>query len=180
MQRTREFNWRNVGEIAAVVCVVLSLAFVGFELRLNRSVATSEAVSTSRQISANVNQLIIDNAATWTKACVGEELSLEEKTIFVSIVSAVEGEFLNQWLRNQEGFITPSSLPIRTPTQIMALNMYFFEGFREAWMSRRPTGFEHAGNEDLWVKGILEEYEHFQNNDPGFEVDVALCGKGIY
>ena len=179
MQRTRELNWRSIGEIAAVVSVVLSLAFVGFELRLSRSVATTEAVSTSRQISANVNQLIIENAATWTKACSGEELSVEEKTIFVNIVQAVEGEFLNQWLRNREG-ILPSSSPIRTPTQVMALNMYFFERFREAWMSRRPTGFEHAGNEDLWVKGIMEEYEYLQNNDPGFEVDVALCGQGIY
>lgn len=82
---------RQMVEILGVTTVVLSLLFVGYELRLARSIAESEGFIQTAELTRSLNEYISNNADLWARGCMAEELTLSENVIFTNIASSVIG-----------------------------------------------------------------------------------------
>ena len=72
------FSIKDIAETIGVIAIVLSLVFVGLQLRQTHEIAVSEifAANTGHRIEANI--AVVDNAAIWAKASSGEALTDEE------------------------------------------------------------------------------------------------------
>ena len=85
---------RQIVEILGVLAVVLSLLFVGYELRLARSIAETESLFQTSEETRNLHEYISSNADVWAKGCMGEDLSATEAIVYFNTVkSAMEHQF---------------------------------------------------------------------------------------
>ena len=78
----RNSNWRNVFEAIGIAAIVISLIFVGIQLRLDRAVARSELTSESFQIVGSLRDKLTEPAFAriFTKMLeTPNDLSFEEK-----------------------------------------------------------------------------------------------------
>ena len=80
-----------------MTAIVLSLLFVGLQLRQSQLVAVEEVISYSNERQNAIRELIVANADIWHRACVGEPLEPAERVIAAKIYDAwidhVGGEF---------------------------------------------------------------------------------------
>ena len=81
---------RTIAELVAVISVVLSLLFVGFELRLSRDQAYAESYATTYESMSGFDNLVAENSNIWRSGCLGEELSADEEMIFARLVLTLE------------------------------------------------------------------------------------------
>ena len=81
------YNWRTIGESTAVITVVLSLVFVGYEMRMNRAIAINDSFGQRSEMTTGVNSLIIENMDVWRKGCLGESLSENEEATFIRLIA---------------------------------------------------------------------------------------------
>ena len=72
------FSIKDIAETIGVIAIVLSLVFVGLQLRQTHEIAVSEifAANTGHRIEANI--AIVDNSDVWAKASSGKALTAEE------------------------------------------------------------------------------------------------------
>jgi hypothetical protein len=72
------FSIKDIVETIGVTAIVLSLVFVGLQLRQTHAIAVSEifAANTGHRIEANI--AIVDNSDVWAKASSGKALTAEE------------------------------------------------------------------------------------------------------
>ena len=159
-------NTKYFIEITGFIAVVLSLLFVGYELRLARSVAESEDFSATIEVQRNMAEFIASNAGVWTRGCMAEELTSAEQAVFSNIAISLITLRFGYWSRAQIG-ITDSVTPIAH--RQLAESLYNFEGLRTFWGDGRnsPLAFRRAVN---------EEYEQLVEKGAERNLDVALCG----
>ena len=84
-------NWKDTAELIGIVAIVASLIFVGYQLQLDRRIATAQLETSNFEARYVINQLISDNANIWLRGNAGEELTPEEALIFSNIVDTAVG-----------------------------------------------------------------------------------------
>lgn len=87
----KKSNWKDTAELIGIVAIVASLIFVGYQLQLDRRIATAQLETSNFEARYAINQLISDNADIWLRANDGEELTREEALIFSNIVDSAVG-----------------------------------------------------------------------------------------
>ena len=169
-------NWRAVGEIVAVTSVVFSLIFVGYELRLSRSIAQNEGFVTSAELAESVFSLQATHADVWQRGCLGEELSVQDGVIFLKVFRAVVDRRFASWARANIGITRGNPAFFAYGT---ALDRYRFPGFNEMWVndiSSRNIEFDYQTSLDGWGQAVEEFYLEFTDSNAEKNVGVAFCG----
>lgn len=169
--------WRSLGEVVAVISVVISLLFVAYELRVSRSIALTESFG---QMSANtiaMNSLIAENMAVWIKSCLGEEMTALEEATFLRLIAAWDNLTFSKYQRAAEGItLADPSRWARTT----ALNMYRYQGFkkyRDVHMKSLATDDALDGLEPRsgYAREVLENYTWFVEHGAPTEIPFN-CG----
>ena len=127
-------NWRHFAEFVAVMSVVLSLIFVGFELRLSRAAAEVEMSTTLDSNNLELRTLITDNAGIWYRGCAGDELTPQEQVMFSSIFYASFYHYQMRWSIANAGVV---DRPLEGPARRIAMNRYRYPGYEKEYQNHR-------------------------------------------
>ncbi len=129
-------NWRTFGEITAVLSVVLSLIFVGLELRASSAIARSEAYNTfsirlsevAEYMASNpeMTELVVRANGGELPSDFSEVENYQMRNNYTALIRVWEGLFRTV----EEGILTPDYLEIMG--QGGAFNSDYF---REVWHS---------------------------------------------
>jgi hypothetical protein len=125
-------NWKATAELVGITAIVVSLVFVGVQLRLDREVAVVEARAGLTDRVMNLSELIAGRKEVWLKGLDGSELSDTEEIEFRTMVTAVRSHFFTQYIRwNRIGPIDP-----RVAARSFAYELYAHPGLKRVVMAR--------------------------------------------
>ena len=161
-----EITIRQFVEIVGVSAVVLSLLFVGYELRLARSIAESEGLEQATELYLSLNEYKSSNADVWARGCMAEDLTPAEEIVFSNIAASIIVYRFNNWLRSGIGI---STYPAIIRPNSIASDRYNFPGFNALWEKR---GF---GTPEF-REAVKEQYEFLVESNAERSTDVTLCG----
>jgi hypothetical protein len=131
-------NWKATAELVGIAAIVVSLVFVGVQLRLDREVAVVEARAGLTDRVVNLSELIAGRKEVWRKGLDGSELSDSEEIEFRAMVTAVQSHFFTKYVRwNRIGPIDPS-----VAAQSFAYALYAHPGLKRAVMANNQV--QHA------------------------------------
>ncbi|MEQ9342370.1 MAG: hypothetical protein RIN53_04810 [Gammaproteobacteria bacterium] len=166
---------RELIEAVGVIAVVLSLIFVGFELRFSSTVAQTETYGAGNEINANFHSVIVENADVWQRGCLGEQLTDEERSIFAHIFFMYQNKSFVFYARSQTGLLDRDSDGIAMDS---AIQRYRYPGINEMWIQRvsaTSPNYEYRATGGWW--GAVESaYQQLLLSDYPKEADPALCG----
>ena len=175
MDSQKLHDWLQVIGIAAVVA---SLIFVGLQIKQSDEIALAEVLESVAARAIEERTLIAAHAETWQKACLGEELTAEERLIAASLYMNYLQNNFNSWVRFQETGIggTGSQFLI----DAYAANIHRYPGFKQIALSfgdwaELGARFESelASNYRTAVRQRMSELEELE---PAPAADVMWCG----
>ena len=165
VELNNKIQWRIVVELVAAISVVLSLTFVGYEMRLSRSVAQSDAQVQNAELIMGLSEYLSSYADIWTKGCMAEEIMPSEAVIFKRLAHSVLGYHQSRFYRTSTGLIgAPRSLIASR----VARSRFDFPGFNAEWESR-----SHGPQ---FRMAVDEQYELLVETGAERNNDVATCG----
>ena len=175
-----KLDFRTVGEIIAVASVVFSLLFVGYELRLSRSIAESEQMEANFTLNTTVRELILLNSDVWSRGCLGEELTLSERIVFNNIAEAATLFRYTQWAKAGAGiyFGAPETAAMR-----LALNRYRYPGFNQAYIEgweSQVNDTEYDAEElelESWALAVENAYQSLIASGAPRDFHDGWCGR---
>jgi len=153
-------------EILGVMAVVASLLFVAYELRLARSVAESQYISETSNLTNSFNDMIISNSDIWVRGCLGEELNSNESLIFNYLAHSFINHEFARWSRGEA--FTGNAIRGVTP---VARNLYNFPGIKEACRKMNQRGSPE------YRQDVTDLYDAMEDSNAPKIIDVSLCGK---
>ncbi len=87
-------DWRRIAELIGVLAVVLSLMFVGLQMRQTNDIAYLELDTAMVGIAVDTAELIAANSDVWVKGNAGEELTASEYAVFNEMISAMNSRLV--------------------------------------------------------------------------------------
>jgi hypothetical protein len=168
-------NWvQGIGLLG----VIGSLVFVGLQLRQSEDIAFSDVSESSVTWGIELSSLIADHVDVWHKACLGEELSPQERIIAGNIYWRYAQGNLNSWVRMETtgiGVYESSFL-----TDAFAANIHRYPGFRKMVGSLDEWYQVGAPMESPLVEkfrlDILARVSELEVLEPNPNSDVMWCG----
>ena len=82
-------DWRKILELAGVLALVMSLIFVGLQMRQTNDIAYMELDTAMVGTAVDIAELIATNSDVWVKGLAGEELTASEDAIFTETIAAM-------------------------------------------------------------------------------------------
>ena len=176
MNSEKLYDWLQLVGMAAIV---VSLIFVGLQLRQSEHAAQSDLSQSSVIVGVEISTLMAEHSDIWLRACAGEELSPPEQFIANSIYFRYVQDNFNSWVRNEStgiGFMDPSFF-----TDALAANIHRYPGFRQMTLSWNDWADRGSpSSDDPIVKGYREEVirrmSELEKEEPSPNADLAWCG----
>ena len=165
-----KISWREIGEIVALVSVVVSLLFVGYELRMSRQLAINESSSAAAATSPEVIGLIAAHPSIWMRGCIGEDLTRDEEMIFGGLVQALDRQFFYRYRIARDGI---SGINPVLPAIDMARTRVLYPGIDRK--SREIYGTNPDGSERYRIL-VEEQYELLKDTYSSVTADATVCG----
>ena len=125
-------SWKDKAELIGIIAIVLSLAFVGFQLQQDRDIAVAQLITDAEMKQIELSSLISSHSSLWARGLQGEQLTTEEEVIFQTIVHAVTVKYGSMTVRTNLGLLSRSGGVQRQ----FALHIYANPGFRRVWQAR--------------------------------------------
>jgi len=163
-----KYKKKELVEFIGATAVVLSLLFLGYELRMNRQVAMNDSLGSAMDSTTTMLSTISENASTWRRGCINEELSADEEMIFSALVVSVDRFFFFRFQRADKGItgVDPAAWPRQT-----AIHRLLFPGFDKKWLEIYGV---RSGNP--YFEAVHSNYAALKNEwGPGMQ-DASLCG----
>jgi hypothetical protein len=121
---------REVVEVVGIAAIVISLAFVGIQLRQDQNIALAQTISDRDSDVIELSQAIHQNRVVWRAGLDGKELSQDDAITFLSLVRAVENTHRSRYTRSiQLGIGQPARI-----AEDYAFQLYLYPGLRSASM----------------------------------------------
>jgi hypothetical protein len=86
-------DWKSHAELIGILALVVSLVFVGLELRQARSIAHAEMNAGTLANRIEESSLIIGNVDVWIRGNANEQLTLREEAIYTELVKNINDRF---------------------------------------------------------------------------------------
>jgi hypothetical protein len=136
-------SWRDVAEFIGIAAIVISLIFVGLQVRQDHQIARAQANTDFNSSQIEIANLLTTNGKLWGKGLSGEELTLEEEIAFEAIVHVVDTKYQAMAVRAAHLGGRPS-LEI---SRQYAMHIFIHPGFRRVWKKRCDYYREIDGSE---------------------------------
>ena len=127
-------NWKDIAELIGVVAIVLTLAFVGYQLQQDRNIAAAQLITDAEMKQIELSNMISSHSSLWARGLQGEQLTTEEEVIFETIVHAVMVKYESMRLRTRQGLLDRSGTD--EISRQFALHIYANPGLRHVWQAR--------------------------------------------
>jgi len=157
-------SWKDTAELVGIAAIIVSLIFVGIQLRLERDVSLVEARSGLTERVIYLTEIINNDEDLWKRGLDNEKLTPVEEMKFLSLYNAVRSHIFTQWVRwSNIGPIDPDYAP-----EALAYALYSYPGLRrihmsnEAFRRERESAFNRTtpvNDFDGQVLGYLEELD---------------------
>jgi len=164
---------RTVIEAIGLTLLTASLVFVGYELYQTRSLSLGERIISGGEREMSLRGLIVDHADLWSRGCMGEELTREERIVFVQIFGGYYYKYFTSWIVSGTASGSPQAGEIAINT--MAVNAHQFPGFREAWDTYTQFKNPPKGYMPEEFDRLVEARAKEIGSDPRGS-EIALCG----
>lgn len=86
---TTKTDWRAIAEFVGILALVLSLIFVGLQMRQTNDVAFLELDTTMVGIQVDIADLVAANSEVWVRGNAGGELNTSESSIYYEMIAAI-------------------------------------------------------------------------------------------
>jgi hypothetical protein len=173
-------KFKDVAELVGIVAIIASLIFVGIQLRQDQQAASSDYVSNYSDRAGLLSELIANNSMVWSKACAGDELTVEEREVASQIYVRYYMHSYLTWLLYRAGL---NQVEDDTPAEWFADSVWRYPGFRSMHQ-------EHIAksNELPLVDGIFDaRFEQFNRTvdalaqrkssvPPESDSHLSVCG----
>jgi hypothetical protein len=175
MDSQKLHDWLQITGIAAVVA---SLIFVGLQLKQSDEIALAEVLENVVALGIEERASIKAHADTWQKACLGEQLTAQERVIAANIFfNYVQGSF-NSWVRIQETGI--GGVGAQYFADAHAANIHRYPGFKQIFLSYRDwseLGVQSAGQLlEEYLAAVRQRVSELEELEPNPTADVMWCG----
>ena len=152
-------NWKDIAELIGIVAIVLSLAFVGYQLQQDRDIAAAQLITDAEIKQIELSGLISSYSSLWARGLQGEQLTTEEEVIFQSIVHAVLVKYGSMWERTNQRLLNRSGGVWRQ----FALHVYANPGLRRVWQARCEYQEIISGSNISGCEGIKLELKKIED-----------------
>lgn len=176
MSSAKLHDWLQIVGMAAIV---VSLIFVGLQLRQSEEEALSDLSQSTVAVGVEISALMAENSSVWLRACAGEELSSSEQLIANNIYFRYIQDNFNSWHRS--GIISDPVFPPAFFTDAAAANMYRYPGFMQMALSYSDWANLGIRTDDYavsvrYIEEIRSRYSQLQTEEPNPDADLAWCG----
>jgi hypothetical protein len=126
-------NWKDIAELIGIAAIVVSLVFVGIQLRQEQEIAIVETRSDMTAARIGVSDVLKGNGDIWIKGLDGSPMTDAERVEFLTLVEVIEYQLFTQWIRwNRLGPANPDGI-----AREYAYALYCHPGLRLAWERNR-------------------------------------------
>ena len=132
MLELKSANWKDIAELIGIVAIVLTLAFVGFQLQQDRDITVAQLITDAEIKQIELSSLISSHSSIWARGLNGEQLTTEEEVVFQSIVHAVLVKYGSMWQRTDRRLLNRAGGISRQ----FALHVHANPGLRRVWQAR--------------------------------------------
>jgi len=161
-------SWKDTAELVGIAAIILSLVFVGIQLRLERDVSLVEARSGLTERVIYLTEVINNEDDVWTRGLDNEKLTPVEEMKFLSLYNAVRSHIFTQWIRwSSIGPIDPDYA-----TEALAFALYSHPGLRRIHMSNatfnreRESAFNRTTPVNDFDGQVIEYLEELDRAKP--------------
>ena len=172
----KKFN--EIAELVGMAAIVLSLLFVGLQLKQSQQLAVEENVNFSNERQNAIRSLIVENAEVWHKACIGEPLDPAARIIAAKIYGAWLDHAGAEYFLRSSG-IRQSEESQQRVIEELAAQFVIYPGLRELGKSKDDYGRSvdaSSGAEEMGVL-IRKRADELVSRGDIPEADTAWCGR---
>jgi hypothetical protein len=133
---TNNRDWKRTAEFVGIPAVVLSLIFVGLQMRQTNDIAYMELDTTMVGIMVDTAELVATNSEVWVKGNAGEELNTSESAVYYEMIAAINTRWVVENMHaSQLGRPAIADLIRRDWAAFLHQN----PGARRVWLSREEN-----------------------------------------
>lgn len=171
---TRRIDWKEIAEAVGVVAIVVSLVFVGLQMRQTQSIAQSEILSVNVGNRIAANTAIAEHAGIWARASAELPLTDEEEVVVDRLIDSLSVERVALALHfQQQGLEDTADLILTDYAGVLAAH----PGIYRRWLAREDRfaadrrvvmGEEHSLRE--WgstMRSRVEAIRQARSHDKG-------------
>jgi hypothetical protein len=173
----KKFN--EIAELIGMTAIVLSLLFVGLQLRQSQQLAVEEQINFSNERQNAVRALIVANPDIWQKGCLGEPLDPTSRVIVAKIYDAWIDHVAAEYGLRAEG-IRQSERSQQRIVEEMAAQYWVYPGLRELERTRREWhngAVETTSSLSDFTGRLMKRGEELRSKVITPEIDTAWCGR---
>ena len=162
-----------------MTAIVLSLLFVGLQLRQSQQLAFEEGINYSNERQNAIRNLIVANAEIWQQACAGEPLDPVSRIIAAKIYDAWLDHVVGEYTLRAEG-VRQSDESRQRIVEEFAAQFWIYPGLRELSKSRRDWhngAVETSSSLGEFSALIRNRVEELESSRIKPERDTAWCGR---
>ena len=172
-------SWKDIAELIGMTAIVLSLLFVGLQLRQSQQLAVEEGINYSNERQNAIRELIVTNAEIWQKACAGEPLDPVSRIIAAKIFDAWLDHEGARYILLTDG-VYQSDKSRQRLVEELAAQFWIYPGLRELNRSRgewQNGSVEASSSFSEFGTLIRSRVEELFSSGIKPEIDTAWCGR---
>jgi hypothetical protein len=166
-------------EIIGIFGVLASLIFVGIQLKQDRELSTVETLDGWMDQGSSLLELIASNSDVWHRACLGEELTDQERIVAQAISHSFFRYQFGRWVVSTIGTNQGARHGL-VAANTVAMNLISFPALQEMLNSAFSRSAELRQSQPDWSDGfgalLSERMEVLTDLEPSRRLDVSLCG----
>ena len=172
-------SWKEIAELVGMTAIVLSLIFVGIQLRQSQQLANEDRVNYSNERQNAIRELIVANADIWHRACEGEPLDPGSRVIAAKIYDAWLDHVAGEYVLRADG-VRQSDEARQKIVEEVAAQFWIYPGLWE--LSEGRSNWHHgvvvtrSGSFDLGAR-IRARLKELESRGISPEGDTAWCGR---
>ena len=172
-------SWKDIAELVGITAIVLSLLFVGFQIRQSQQLAMEEQINNANERQNAIRELIFAYPEIWHKACTGEPLDPVSRVIAAKIFDSWIDHVAGEYTLRASG-VRQSEASRQKIVEEIAAQYWLYPGLEELGNSRLDW---HQGavvtNPSRLGLGILirERLDELRSNGIKPKGDTAWCGR---
>jgi len=133
-------DYAAIAEIIASIAVILSLVFVGFQMRESNRAGRVNAVQTTWEFEMELAGKMADHAETWNKAVRGQEFSDDiELRRAIILFNMLMSESENRYFQYREGYLENSEWEARRRSLELLVKLPVFLEWQKSISARNHS-----------------------------------------
>jgi hypothetical protein len=161
-----KLDWKTAVEIVGMSAIVVSLIYVGLQVRQDREIAVSQNMLSVVEAKKHWVEAMTPNASIWIKANSEMALTPEEREIYLWMAHALEVQYFADWFRADQ---VPGANPADNFAYQFALLLDRNPGLLEHWhqkLDEWALQYEYTGVEsDGWPDSVNRALEHIRDSE---------------